>query len=203
MFIHISGFQSITSVLLDKLYQGSRNFSVQTLWFPWHKMKLTINWLFYPYRSNQHRSWTVFHNHFSHWWTVILSNWRNEKKTHNTTTKNKVHIVYFFKLVICPVVRVFALESLIWLHKYISSGVDCVVSWGTRRSLHGLGFHRIEDHGVTLLTVASWRGDLVSIKYISSFLWISEIYIAHKKQESGELFHMKSWLFCFHSQIFQ
>jgi hypothetical protein len=31
-------------------------------------------------------------------------------------------------------------------------------------------FHRIEDHVVTLLTVASWRGDLVSIKYISSFL---------------------------------
>jgi hypothetical protein len=31
-------------------------------------------------------------------------------------------------------------------------------------------FHRIEDHGVTLLTVVSWRGDLVSIKYISSFL---------------------------------
>jgi hypothetical protein len=115
-----------------------------------------------------------------------------EKSTHNTT-KNKVHIVYFFKLVICPVVRVFSLESLIWLQKYISSGVDCVVSWGTRRSLHGLGFHRIEDHGVTLLTVASWRGDLVLIKYISSFLWISEIYITHKKQESGELFIIKSW----------
>jgi hypothetical protein len=32
---------------------------------------------------------------------------------------------------------------------------------------------------------------LVSIKYISSFLWISEIYITHKKQESGELFDMK------------
>jgi hypothetical protein len=32
-----------------------------------------------------------------------------------------------------------------------------------------VGFHRIEDHGVTLLTVASWRGDLLSIKYISSF----------------------------------
>ena len=27
---------------------------------------------------------------------------------------------------------------------------------------------------------------LVSNKYISSILWISEIYIAHKKQESGE-----------------
>ena len=34
------------------------------------------------------------------------------KNTHNTT-KNKVHIVYFFKLVICPVVRVLPLESLI------------------------------------------------------------------------------------------
>jgi hypothetical protein len=51
-----------------------------------------------------------------------------------------------------------------------SNGVDCVVAWANRRSLHGVGFHRIEDHGVTLLTVASWRGDLVSIKYISSFL---------------------------------
>jgi hypothetical protein len=60
------------------------------------------------------------------------------------------------------------------------------------RSLHGVGFDRIEDHGVTLLTVASRRGDLVSIKYISSFLRISEIYITHKKQESGELFYMKS-----------
>ena len=35
-----------------------------------------------------------------------------ETNTHNTT-KNKVHIVYFFKLVICPVVRVFPLEALI------------------------------------------------------------------------------------------
>ena len=71
------------------------------------------------------------------------------------------------------------------------------------RSLHGVGFDRIEDHGVTLLTVASRRGDLVSIKYISSFLRISEIYITHKKQESGELFYMKSWLFFFfHSQVF-
>ena len=137
-------------------------------------MKLTINWLFCPYRSNQHRSWTVFHSHLSYCWTVILSNWKNEKKTHNTTNKNKVHIVYFFKLVICPVVRVFSLESLIWLQKYISSGVDCVVSWGTRRSLHGVGFHRIEDHGVTLLTVASRRGDLISIKYISSVLYESQ-----------------------------
>ena len=51
-----------------------------------------------------------------------------------------------------------------------SSGVDCIVSWATRRSLHGVGFHRIENHGVTLLTVASWRMDFVSIKYISSFL---------------------------------
>jgi hypothetical protein len=52
-------------------------------------------------------------------------------------------------------------------------------------------------HGVTLLTVASWRGNLVSIKYISSFLWISEIYITHKKQGSGELtfkIYGKIWL---------
>jgi hypothetical protein len=59
------------------------------------------------------------------------------------------------------------------------------------KNVCGPCFHRIEDHGVTLLTVASRKGDLVSIKYISSFLWISEIYIAHKKQESGELFHLQ------------
>jgi hypothetical protein len=106
------GFHSITSVSLDKLYQGSRNFSEQKLRFPWHKMKFTINWLFCPCRSNQHRSWTVLHSHLSYWWTVILSNWKNEENTHNTT-KNKVHIVYFFTLVICPVVCVFPLESLI------------------------------------------------------------------------------------------
>ena len=41
--IHISGFHSITSVSLDKLYQGSRNFSEQKLRFPRHKMKFTIN----------------------------------------------------------------------------------------------------------------------------------------------------------------
>jgi hypothetical protein len=104
--IHISGFHSITSVSLDKLYQGSRNFSEQKFRFPWHNMKFTINWLFCPYRSNQHRSWTVFHSHLLYWWTVILSNWKNEENTHNTT-KNKVHIVYFFKLVFWPVVRVF------------------------------------------------------------------------------------------------
>jgi hypothetical protein len=40
-------------------------------------MKFTINWLFYRYRSNQHRSWTVLHSHLSYWWTVILSNWKN------------------------------------------------------------------------------------------------------------------------------
>ena len=53
MCIHISGFHSITSVLLDKLYQGSMNFSEQKFRFPWHKMKFTINWLFCSYRSNQ------------------------------------------------------------------------------------------------------------------------------------------------------
>jgi hypothetical protein len=116
--IHISGFLSMTSVSLDKLYQGSKNFSEQKFRFPWHQMKFTINWLFCPYRSNQHRSWTVFHSHLSYWWTVIISNWKNGKNTHNTT-KNKVHIVYFFKLVICPVVRVsiriFNLTSQIYI----------------------------------------------------------------------------------------
>ena len=68
--MYISGFHSITLVSLDKLYQGSRNFSEQKFRFPWHKMKFTINWLFCPYRSNQHRSWTVLHSHLSYWWTV-------------------------------------------------------------------------------------------------------------------------------------
>jgi hypothetical protein len=107
---------SITSVSLDKLYQGSRNFSEQKFRFPWHKMKFTINWLFCQYRSNQHRPWTVLHSHLSYWWTVILSNWKNGKNTHNTT-KTKVHIVYFFKLVICPVVRVFP-HGLCWFDLY-------------------------------------------------------------------------------------
>jgi hypothetical protein len=40
------------------------------------------------------------------------------KNTHNTT-KNKVHIVYFFNLIICPVVRVFPLESLVY-HLFLS-----------------------------------------------------------------------------------
>jgi hypothetical protein len=31
------------------------------------------------------------------------------------------------------------------------SGVDCVVSRATRGLLQGVCFHRIEDHGVTLL----------------------------------------------------
>jgi hypothetical protein len=52
----------------------------------------------------------------------------------------------------CVSIRIFNLTSQI--------DIECVVSWATWRSLHGVGFHRIEDHGVTLLTVASWRGDL-------------------------------------------
>jgi hypothetical protein len=55
-----------------------------------------------------------------------------------------------------------------------------------------VGFHRIEDHEVTLLTVTSWKEDLVSIKYISSVLWISEIYITHKKLES---YAKEIWIF--------
>ena len=80
MCIHISGFHSITSVSLDKLYQGSRNFSEQKCRFPCHEMKFTINWLLCPYRPNQRRSWTVLHSHLSYWWTVILSNWQNGEK---------------------------------------------------------------------------------------------------------------------------
>ena len=33
---------------------------LQKFKFPWHKMKFSINWLFCPYRLNQHRSWTVY-----------------------------------------------------------------------------------------------------------------------------------------------
>ena len=87
--IHIFGFHSITSVSLDKLYQGSRNFSEQKFRFPWHKMKFTINWLFCQYRSNQHKSWTVLHSHLSYWWTVTLSNWKNGDKTRTIQQKTR------------------------------------------------------------------------------------------------------------------
>jgi hypothetical protein len=136
MCILISGFHSITSVSLDKLYQGFRNFSEQKFRFPWHKMKFTINWLFCPYRSNQHRSSTVLHSHLSYWWTVILSNWKKMGKNTHNTTKNKVHIVYFFKLVICPVVRVFPLESFTlsqidieWCRLCCFMGYSEIASW--------------------------------------------------------------------------
>jgi hypothetical protein len=68
----ISGWYEGLTMIFDfrlycKLYQGSRKFSEQKFRFPWHKMKFTINWLFCPYRSNQHRSWTVLHSHLSYW----------------------------------------------------------------------------------------------------------------------------------------
>jgi hypothetical protein len=173
-----------------KLYQGSRNFSEQKFRFPWHKMKFTINWLFCPYRSNQHRSWTILHSHLLYWWTVILSNWKNGKKHGQHNKKQGPHSLFLQTGNLpssCVSIRIFNLTSQI--------DIECVVSWATRRSLHGVGFQRIEDHGVTLLTVASWRGDLVSIKYISSFLWIS-LRNVHNTQEAG-----KWWAFWYEIRI--
>ena len=194
MCIQISSLHSITSVSLDKVYQGSRIFSEQKFRFPWHKMTFTINWLFCPYRSNQHRSWTVFHSHLLYWSTDILSNWKNGKKHTQHNKKQGPHSLFLqtdnLLSSSCVSIRIFNLTSQIdieWCRLCCFMGYSEIASW--------CGFPRIEDHGVTLLTVASWRGDLVSIKYISSFLWISEIYITHKKQESGKLFYMKSWLF--------
>ena len=182
MCIHISGFHSIISVSLDKLYQGSRNFSEQKCRFPWHKMKFTINWLLNcPYRSNQQRSWTVLHSYLSYWRTVILSNWKNGKKYAQHNKKQGPHSLFLqtgnLPSSSCVSIRIFNLTSQIdieWCRLCCFMCYSEIASW--------CGFPRIEDHGVTLLTVASWRGDLVSNKYISSFLWISEIYITHKKQ---------------------
>jgi hypothetical protein len=160
-------------------------------------MKFTINWLFCPYRSNQHRSWTVLHSHLSYWWTVILSNWKNEKKHAQHNKKQGPHSLFLqtgnLPSSSCVSIIIFNLTSQIdieWCRLCCFMGYSEIASWCEFPP------YCIEDHGVTLLTVASWRGDLESIKYISSFLWISEIYITHKKQESGELFYMKSWLFC-------
>ena len=171
--MYISGFHNITSVLLDKLYQGSRNFSEQKFRFPWHKMKFTINWLFGLYRSNRHRWWTVLHSHLLYWWTVILSNWKNGEKHAQHNKKQGPHSLFLqtgnLPSSSCVSIRIFNLTSQIdieWCRLCCFMGYSKTASW--------CGFHRIEDHGETLLTVASWRGDLVSIKYISSFLWISE-----------------------------
>jgi hypothetical protein len=70
--------------------QTSCSIIEQNFRFPWHKMKFTINWLFCPYWSNQHRSWTVLHSHFSYWWTVILSNWKNGDKTCTIQQKTRI-----------------------------------------------------------------------------------------------------------------
>ena len=115
MCIHISGFHSITSVSLDKLYQGSMNFSEQKFRFPWHKMKVTINWLFCPYRSNQHRSWIVLHSHLSYWWTVILSNWKNGKKHAQQKTRSTCLFLQTGNLPSssCVSIRIFNLTSQI------------------------------------------------------------------------------------------
>jgi hypothetical protein len=201
MYIHISGFHSITSVLLDKLYQGSRNFSEQKFRFPWHKMKFTINWLFCTYRSNQHWSWTVLHSHLSYWWTVILSNWKNGGKHAQHNKKQGPH-VYFFKLVMCPVVRVsiriFNLTSqrdIEWCRLCCFMGYSEIASW--------CGFP------------SYWRpwGDFADRRFLERGFGINQIYFffsmnlrnLHNTQEAG-----KWWaflyeiliIFFFHSQIF-
>jgi hypothetical protein len=117
MCIQISSFHSITSVSLDKVYQGSRIFSEQKFRFPWHKMKFTINWLFCPYRSNQHRSWTVLHSHLLYWSTVILSNRKNGKK-HTRHNKKQVPPSLFLQTgnllsSSCVSIRIFNLTSQI------------------------------------------------------------------------------------------
>jgi hypothetical protein len=190
MFIHISGFQSIASVLLDKLYQGSRNFSDNKLWFPWHKMKLTINWLFCPYRSNQHRSWTVFHSHFSHWWTVILSNWKNEKKKHTTQQKKQGSHSLFLQTgnlssSSCVFISIFNLTSQIyieWCRLCCFMGYSEIASW------FGLPPY--------------WRpwGDFVDRRFLERGFGINQIYFffsmnlrnLHSTQEAG-----KWWAFSY------
>jgi hypothetical protein len=117
VFTCISDFHSITSVSLDKLYQGSRNFSEQKFRFPWHQMKFTINWLFCPYRSNQHRSWTVLHSHLSYWWTVILSYWKNGGKHAQHNEKQDPHSLFLqtgnLPSSSCVSIRIFNLTSQI------------------------------------------------------------------------------------------
>ena len=129
-------------------------------------MKFTINWLFCPYRSNQHRSWTVLHSYLSYWWSVILSNWKNGEQTRTTQQKKKVHIVYVFKLVICPVVRVsiriFNLTSQIdieWCRLCCFMSYLAIASW--------CGFP------------SYWKpwGDIVDRRFLESGFGINQIFV--------------------------
>jgi hypothetical protein len=202
MYIHISGFHSITSVLLDKLYQGSRNFSEQKFRFPWHKMKFTINWLFWQYRSNQHWSWTVLHSHLSYWWTVILSNWKNGGKHAQHNKKQGPHSLFLqtgnLPSSSCVSIRIFNLTSqrdIEWCRLYCFMGYSEIASW--------CGFP------------SYWRplGDFADRRFLERGFGINQIYFffsmnlrnLHNTQEAGKWWAF--WyeiliIFFFHSQIF-
>jgi hypothetical protein len=183
MCIQISSFHSITSVSLDKVYQGSRIFSEQKFRFPWHKMKFTINWLFCPYRSNQHRSWTVFHSHLLYWSTVILSNRKNGKK-HTRHNKKQVPPSLFLQTdnllsSSCVSIRIFNLTSQIdieWCRLCCFMGYSEIASW--------CGFPPY------------WRqwGDFVDRRFLERGLGINQIYFffsmnlrnLHNTQEAGK-----------------
>jgi hypothetical protein len=80
----------------------------------------------------------------------------------------------------CVSIRIFNLTSQI--------DIECVVSWATWRSLHGVGFHRIEDHGVTLMTVASWRGDL-ELLHMQEKCDFSFHFDCFSQRKAGKSFH--------------
>jgi hypothetical protein len=119
MCIHISGFHSITSVTLDKLCQGFRNFSEQTFRFPWHQMKFTINWWFCPHRSNQHRSRSVLHSRLPYWWTVILSNRNKWGKHAQHNNKQGPHSLFIQTGILpsssCVSIKIYNLTSQIYI----------------------------------------------------------------------------------------
>jgi hypothetical protein len=191
MCIHISGFHNITSVSLDKLYQGSRNFSEQKFRFLWHKMKFTINWLFCPYRSNQHRSWTVFHSHLSYWWTVILSNWQNGgKKNAQHNKKQGPHSLFLQTANLpsssCVSIRIFNLTLQIdieWCRLCCFMGYSEIASW--------CGFPLY------------WRpwGDFTDRRFLEWGLGINQIYFfcsmnlrnLHNTQEAGKWWAFFIW----------
>jgi hypothetical protein len=60
------------------------------------------------------------------------------------------------------------------------SGVDSVVSWVTRELLQGVGFHCIEDHGVTVLIV-TLKGFGINQIY---FLFSMNLKQLHNAQEA-------------------
>ena len=137
------------------------------------------------------------------WLDSLEMSFEKKPNTHNKT-KRGPHSLFLqtgnLPSSSCVSIRIFNLTSQIdieWCRLCCFMGYSEIASWCEFPP------YCIEDHGVTLLTVASWRGDLESIKYISSFLWISEIYI--NTQEAGKwwafLYEILIILF-FHSQIF-